>query len=448
MSKISPKNQYKTRGRIFTLLVLGIVFLGLIYSVSGPFANASIGSWSLPKISFPSFPKIDLPSFGANLKGVERGSTNILILGSDYGVSTDTIIILNIDYETKNLSTLTLPRDLQINTQDQIQKINSLFQSNITSGLTTKDSLSQTTQFISKLIDKPIDYYAKINIGGFLKVIDSLGGIEIEVENSFGDCNFPTPNFDGYIRPCPEFTKGRATMNSNTALIFARSRKSYNNPLEAIDFARSRRQSKVIEAVLTKIKTNPLIVPSILSNLADNLVTDIDLTAIPSLINQYREFSSKINNTSLDYESGIVCPDPNSSDIIFCDSVQSLKLLHRLTFTKGSKDIKSKLPSELQNLKIAIISNGSNEALTLVPTLKFQGFTSENIFIDTSFQPIRLATESSVETTKIYTKNQGLLKFFNSQKSDNPSWKVFEETQSKYSLSEEYRGSDAVVVVE
>ena len=448
MPKISHKNAYKTRGRIFTLLVLGIVLLGLIYSVSSPFANSSIGSWSLPKIGFPSFPKIDLPNFGTKLKGFERSSTNILILGSDYGISTDTIIILNIDYSSKQLSTLTLPRDLQVTIDSQTQKINSLLQSNITSGLTTKDSLNQTTQFISKLIGKPIDYYAKINIGGFLKVIDSLGGIEIDVENSFGDCNFPTPNFDGYIRPCPEFTKGKTIMNSTTALIFARSRKSYNNPLEAIDFARSRRQSKVIEAVLTKIKTNPLIVPSLLSNLSDNLVTDIDLTVIPSLINQYSEFSPTINNTSLDYESGIVCPDPNSSDIIFCDPVQSLKLLHRLTFTGDSKDTKSKLPIEFQNLKIAIISNGSNEALTLVSTLKSQGFTSQNIFIDTSFQSIKLATANSLETTKIYTKNQELLKFFNSQKSENPTWKVFEETQSKYNLSQEYRDSDVVIVVE
>ena len=289
--KAHHNHSYKTWGRIFTLLVLSLIFFGLIYSIISPFTITSIGNWNIPKINFPSF--------GTNLKGYERGYTNILILGSDYGVSTDTIIILNIDYNAKQLFTLTLPRDLQITKDGQTQKINSLLQSNISNGLEIKDALIQTTQLISQLTNKPIDYYAKINIGGFLKIIDTLGGIDIDVENSFGDCNFPTQNFDGYLRPCPEFTKGKTTMDANKALIFARSRKSYNNPLEAIDFARSRRQSKVVEAVFNKIKNNPLILPALLNNLSDNLVTDIDLPAFPGLINRYKEFSSSINNKKL-----------------------------------------------------------------------------------------------------------------------------------------------------
>lgn len=437
---MTPKT--KTLGKNFTLLTLLLVLIGLTYSVISPFGGIKLPAWE--------WPYFNLPWGSYNLKGSERGRTNILILGSDYGVATDTIIVLSINYKAKTLSTLSLPRDLQITTAAQTQKINSLFQSNISSGQTPAQSAVATAQTISNLINQPIDYWLKINIGGFATVIDTLGGIEINVENSFGDCQFPTPNFDGYLSPCPEFTKGRAFMDSKTALIFARSRKSYNNPLEAIDFARSRRQAKVIEAVLNKVKSNPVLIPQILANLSDNLITDIPVAQLPNLISKYKAdgYTPGISNYSLDYDSGIICPEANSSDLVFCSGNKSIELLHRLAETGNLAGSSAELNPAIQNLKIAIISNGSSDALSLITELKLLGINNQNLLINNSYQGIKQATNSSSETIKIYTTNQELTELLKSQTGNNSDWQIINQKQSKYKLSGDYVAAEAVAVVE
>ena len=437
---MTPKT--RTLGKNFTLLVLLLVLIGLVYSVISPFGGIQLPTWK--------WPYFNLPWGSYNLKGAERGRTNILILGSDYGVATDTIIVLSINYKTKTLSTLSLPRDLQITTATQTQKINSVFQSNISSGQTPPQSAIATAQTISNLINQPIDYWLKINIGGFTGVIDTLGVIEINVENSFGDCQFPTPNFDGYLSPCPEFTKGRAFMDSKTALIFARSRKSYNNPLEAIDFARSRRQAKVIEAVLNKVKSNPVLIPKILANLSDNLITDIPVVQLPNLISKYNAegYTPGISNYSLDYDSGIICPEANSSDLVFCSGSKSIELLHRLAETGNISGSNIELNPAIQNLKIAIISNGSSDALSLITELKLLGINNQNLLINNSYQGIKQATNSSSETIKIYTTSTELTTLLKSQAGTNSDWQIINQKQSKYKLSGDYEAAEAVAVVE
>ena len=111
-------------------------------------------------------------------------------------------------------------------------------------------------------------------------------------------------------------------------------------------------------------------------------------------------------------------------------------------------DQQLKLTPKLQNLKIAIISNGSSEALSLVTELKLLGFTTNNFLMDTSFLGIRQATNTSTESTKIYTRNKEFLDLIKTPQNTNSQWQVINETQSKYQLASQYQTSDVVVVIE
>jgi LCP family protein required for cell wall assembly len=101
----------------------------------------------------------------------------------------------------------------------------------------------------------PVHYYAVVDFKGFEKAINVLGGVEVDVERSFDDYKYPIPG-----QECAEkeedkwehihFDAGTQTMDGDRALKFVRSRHSQGP--EGSDFARSRRQQKVLLAVKRK----------------------------------------------------------------------------------------------------------------------------------------------------------------------------------------------------
>ena len=92
-----------------------------------------------------------------------------------------------------------------------------------------------------ELVRLPIDYYALVTLGGFIPVIDSLGGVDVHVDNAFCD-----PTYDEY-----GFTAGFSIkagwhhLNGRQALAYARVRKASGES----DFTRARRQQEVLSAV-------------------------------------------------------------------------------------------------------------------------------------------------------------------------------------------------------
>jgi len=94
---------------------------------------------------------------------------------------------------------------------------------------------------VEELVGEEIQYYAMIDLKGFVNLIDSLDGTYINVENSFTDYMYPADNNVGY--QTVTFTAGPQTMDGDIALKYARSRHSMDNG-EGSDFARARRQQK------------------------------------------------------------------------------------------------------------------------------------------------------------------------------------------------------------
>lgn len=246
------KHLWFARSALLALVFTG--FLLVLWGFSGIFARTSLAYYFGLIKDFVFAPPQKIQSF--------NGMTNLLILGKggaghEAPDLTDTIIFTSFSHNKSSLIMTSIPRDIWIPALRA--KLNSTYywgnQKQENGGLILAKSS------VEEIVGQPIHYGVVVDFEGFLKVIDILGGIEIEVENSFIDEKYPIEGRENDL--CggdPEykcryetikFEKGLEVMDSATALKFVRSRNAQGD--EGTDFARSARQQKVINAIIRKI---------------------------------------------------------------------------------------------------------------------------------------------------------------------------------------------------
>ncbi len=191
---------------------------------------------------------------------------NILISGSDISYDgptrADTIIVTSVDLDTKDIGVLFIPRDTRLNIPGHgINKVNSSF------ALGGIDLLKET---LESFLEIPIDYYVSIDFEGFSKIIDNLGGIEIDVETHL---HYIDEAGDLYI----DIPEGRQTLSGSQALDYVR----YREPLYA-DIGRIGRQQKFIESLIKRILQPDLLIriPAIYNNFQNHVDTSLSLREI------------------------------------------------------------------------------------------------------------------------------------------------------------------------
>lgn len=184
---------------------------------------------------------------------------NVLILGVDTletrGNSqplTDTMILASLDLKTGQVNTLSLPRDLW--NDKYATKINALYSYGESHYPGQPEKLP--TVAIQEISGVPIHHTLVLSLDQVAAVIDLLGGVEVEVPQSFTDTTFPRPDVDVTIERDParlyqtvSFTQGREKMSGERALQFIRSRHAEGD--EGSDVARSNRQQLVIQSLMT-----------------------------------------------------------------------------------------------------------------------------------------------------------------------------------------------------
>ena len=209
------------------------------------------------------------------LKGWLYDRINVLILGIggvDHQGSnlTDTIILASYQPSTKKVALLSIPRDLAVPIPGYgWKKIN-----HINAYAETKKSGSGgyvVSKNLEKIFGEPIHYFIRVDFQGFINVINLFGGVDIYVDRSFDDYHYPILGNE-YSYPLKDrwehlhFEKGWKHMDGSLALKYARSRHGTNG--EGSDFARARRQQKIILAVKNKFfSINTLLHPKIISEL-------------------------------------------------------------------------------------------------------------------------------------------------------------------------------------
>ena len=225
--------------------------------------------------------------------------TNFLIIGIDTrgttdGLNTDTLILASYNYDTHNVVMVSIPRDLSVEIGKDSKwynKINAVYAFTKEESDDTK-GLQELQRTVEELTGTEIQYYAMVNFDGFTQVVDAVGGVDINVENSFTDYTYPLGN--GY--QTVSFKAGIQHMNGDTALKYARSRHSSDNN-EGSDFMRARRQQKVIVAVKDKILstetlTSPKAITGLISSVADNIkVSQFTISDIEAGLNVAKDFN-------------------------------------------------------------------------------------------------------------------------------------------------------------
>lgn len=228
---------------------------------------------------------------------------NVLLLGIGGGTHegpnlSDTVIFASIDPKNKRATLVSIPRDLWV--PDLMAKINTAYafgeEKQKDGGLTLVKAV------VSKILGQPIDYVVRIDFSGFVKAVDLVGGVDIVVERTFDDYEYPiegkendtcghseeelpllaTASSQLEAFPCRymhiHFDKGLNHMDGATALRYVRSRHALGP--EGSDFARSQRQERLISAFKDKVFSlytllNPVKVLSLYSTLNANIHTDI-----------------------------------------------------------------------------------------------------------------------------------------------------------------------------
>lgn len=223
--------------------------------------------------------------------------TNALIIGIDTRENnsglknTDTLIVASFNHDTGDTTMISIPRDTYIGAP-WYEKINGVYA--LGEAQNEGEGIIELKEVLEEYTDLEIQYWGMIDLQGFKKVIDTLGGVEINVENPFYDPSYPDEATLGYDPV--SFKAGPQTMDGERALKFARSRQGTNG--EGTDFARARRQQKVITAVKDKILTSEtLLDPSklleILSAVQENVklseFTTEDIQAGIALLRKYPE---------------------------------------------------------------------------------------------------------------------------------------------------------------
>lgn len=186
-----------------------------------------------------------------------RGRTNIVLSGMG-GANhkgpqlTDSILVVSIDLASTDTVMLSIPRDIWIDSLKT--KINATFyygeQKQEGAGLLL------TKAAVEEIIGQPVHYAIVIDFGGFKHAVDLVGGIDINVPESFDDYKYPIPGMEDAE---PEelryeqihFEKGLETMSGERALKYVRSRNA-EGP-QGTDFARTQRQQQVIAAFKNKV---------------------------------------------------------------------------------------------------------------------------------------------------------------------------------------------------
>jgi len=203
---------------------------------------------------------------------VANDKATVMIMGVDERADdvgrSDTLMIATLDPDKNQAALLSVPRDTRVKIKGHgFDKINAAY---------AYGGRKLTQETIESLLNTHIDHYIKINVHGFTKIIDALGGIDIDVEKRM---YYEDPwDDDGglYI----DLQPGMQHMDGKTAITYVRYRD------EEGDIGRIKRQQNFMKAVMDKLVSPTIIpkLPAIVSAVSDSVETDMSVSEILSFL--------------------------------------------------------------------------------------------------------------------------------------------------------------------
>jgi len=224
---------------------------------------------------------------------------NVLLVGVDKRGKrtanlTDTMMVASLDPIGHTVSIVSVPRDLvgtPLGNGDVFApKLNSLMHyADSHPKAFPQGGLRALEDAVGALLGIPIHYYATLDFDGFIKMVDSVGGVDINVKKGFAD-----PTYDGYgfegkgyaIAPGPHHLDGA------NALAYARTRK----PAGESDFTRQARQQEILLALRAQATRGGSLLfklPDLLAAVGDTIRSDVPVDRLPALAAIMEEVGSR-----------------------------------------------------------------------------------------------------------------------------------------------------------
>jgi len=270
-SKSSPGNGGRWVRRLIFTVVLLIVLSGGVFGYKILAASNKISTTDRSLIGQLT----DLFfSQGRALEGETEGRVNIMLTaiggeGHKGQNLADTIMIASIRPEDNTVALLSIPRDLyvQVPGESYYSKINAVHAHG--ESIEAGQGPELLVQSVEEVTGVPIHYFGRVDFTAFKQIIDTVGGIDITIDNTF---------FDYWHKI--SFSAGTERMDGERALAYVRAR--YIEGPEGGDFKRAARQQQVLLALRDKVfSVNTAFdfsaINDILNSLSDNIRTDMQL---------------------------------------------------------------------------------------------------------------------------------------------------------------------------
>lgn len=190
----------------------------------------------------------------------------------DSNYRSDSIMLARIDPQTPQVTLVSIHRDTLVDLGEYgKQKINAAY---------SFGGPSYAVDVISEFAGVPISHYAEIDFDSFADIVDTLGGIEVDVPIDIDDPLAGDP-----------ISAGWQTLNGQQALTLCRSRHAYDEYGDG-DLYRAANQRMVIAAICKKIlAADTATMTASISKLADSVTTDMSLSDILSLATQMKDIN-------------------------------------------------------------------------------------------------------------------------------------------------------------
>ncbi len=307
LSTVKTRSRYVKSRRSNTGLLLIPVVLVILVSVFfiGKLAVSRIGDVLMGAAE----PLAQLPVVGGGEEKAavwkDKERVNVLLLGTDHREDegnqpsrTDTMLVLSIDPINKTAAMVGIPRDMWVRIPLEggrwvEGKINTAhFYGDLYKYPGGGPALADKT--VENVLGVKIHYVARINFMPFQKIIDSLNGINVEIEKPLKDDEYPTADYGTKRIFMPA---GLQHLSGEQALEYARSRHQDS------DFGRMKRQQQVLVAVRERATSLGMItkLPSLVGQFKDMVYTDLapaEALAFAKLVSEVD--ASKMDTRSID----------------------------------------------------------------------------------------------------------------------------------------------------
>ncbi|HIY17305.1 MAG TPA: LCP family protein [Candidatus Intestinimonas stercorigallinarum] len=205
--------------------------------------------------------------------------TFLLVATDEGGGNTDTLMVAAYDTAAQTVGVVSIPRDTLVDRTPP--KIN---------GVYAREGMEGLRETVSDLIGIPIDYTVMVNLNGFQRLVNAVGGVDFYVPC---DMDYDDPTADPPLSI--HYTEGMTHLDGQEAMEVVRFRHN-NDGTGYTDVGRSQTQQKLLVAVGKKVLANPGKISEYVDIFLENVKTDLSAADILWLAGQA---------AGLDTENGI-----------------------------------------------------------------------------------------------------------------------------------------------